>query len=195
MTTISIIGFRAVIFTKEITLLNESDLSLVRELLARELATVNHYTQLLNVARTPVLKAFLQRVISEEKEHVAEAAAVLGISSTVTKQSAGDDSIETSQSTVLVMPFNKELSAPENQTLLATILEDDIPIQHVCGGNGQCGTCRVEVVSGAESLSPITKPEMNLLGDLLDQGWRLACQSKPGGSVTVRVPPIPTAEQ
>jgi adenylate cyclase len=182
-----------VTFTKDIRLLNESDLSLVRELLARELATVNHYAQLLNVARTPVLKAFLQRVISEEKEHIAEAAAVLGISSAVSRESAAP--AVRSQSTVLVQPLNRQLSAPEGRTLLATILDADIPIQHVCGGKGQCGTCRVEVISGSENLSSITKPEINLLGDLLDQSWRLACQSKPAGPVTVRVPPVPTDEQ
>ena len=169
--------------------MTESDLILVRELMARELETVNHYASLLKGAKTSALRDFIAKVITEEKEHIAEAAAVLDISKspTATTKSGSAESVHP----VEYQPFfNRQLSVASNQTLLAAALDADIPIRHVCGGHGQCGTCRVEVVEGIQNLTPVTEAETRLLGDLLSQSWRLACQSSPKGRVVVKVPPI-----
>ena len=57
-----------------------------------------------------------------------------------------------------------------------------------CGGVGQCGTCVVEVVAGAENLSPRTAVEERKL-----KKWpancRLACQTLVNGPVTVVTKP------
>lgn len=65
-----------------------------------------------------------------------------------------------------------------------------VAIRHECGvpyrcASGNCGTDRVFVESGAEHLSPPRKRERDRLGDLLDQGWRLACQTYASGDVSV----------
>lgn len=54
---------------------------------------------------------------------------------------------------------------------LAEIIKSDEP----CGGAGKCGKCRVRV-SG--ELSGPNAVEKRILGGLLDDGWRLACQAE-----------------
>jgi ATP-dependent DNA ligase len=51
----------------------EEDLMLVRDILAREIETINTYQRLLSSAQTEEVKTFLRHITEEEKEHVAEA--------------------------------------------------------------------------------------------------------------------------
>jgi ferredoxin len=66
-----------------------------------------------------------------------------------------------------------------------------VAIRNECGvpfrcASGNCGTDRVQVVSGAENLSPVRKRERERLGnELLADGWRLACQTYAMGDVCV----------
>ena len=87
-------------------------------------------------------------------------------------------------------PANRRLSVAPDTTLLAAALNAGIPIRHDCGGKGQCGTCRVKVANGGNNLTPFTPPEQKLLANLLNQSWRLACQTKARGPVSISVPPV-----
>jgi rubrerythrin len=49
------------------------DVVLLRDILARELETINNYQSLLERARTNDVIEFISHIIDEEKEHVAEA--------------------------------------------------------------------------------------------------------------------------
>jgi ferredoxin, 2Fe-2S len=77
-----------------------------------------------------------------------------------------------------------------NLTLLDAAKELGFPLNHDCGGNASCTTCRVEVQSGAEHLSEIDFEEQDLLDrEALTEPWhRLGCQAKVLGDVVVRVP-------
>lgn len=55
----------------------EDDLLLVRDVLARELETINSYLRLLRAAKSERVRAFLAHVTDEEKEHVAEALEII----------------------------------------------------------------------------------------------------------------------
>src|SRR5262245_23124763 len=55
----------------------ETDVQRVRQVLARELETISHYEALAAAAERPELRAFFLHLAEEEKEHVAEATAVL----------------------------------------------------------------------------------------------------------------------
>ena len=55
----------------------EDDLLLVRDVLARELETINSYLRLLRDAKSERVRAFLAHVTDEEKEHVAEALEII----------------------------------------------------------------------------------------------------------------------
>ena len=65
-----------------------------------------------------------------------------------------------------------------------------LSIRHECGlpwkcASGLCGTDRILIVEGAEHLSAPRRRERDRLGELLDEGMRLACQTYATGSVTV----------
>jgi adenylate cyclase len=65
-------------------------------------------------------------------------------------------------------------------TLLEMARDNDVPHASVCRGRGRCGTCRVRVLSGGESLPAPSEMEASVL-----ERWhagpdeRLACQVKP----------------
>jgi 2Fe-2S ferredoxin len=74
-------------------------------------------------------------------------------------------------------------------------------LNHDCGGNASCTTCRVEVQIGAENLSEIDFDEQDLLDrEALSEPWhRLGCQAKVLGDVVVLVPDgkwvVPTVQR
>jgi len=63
-------------------------------------------------------------------------------------------------------------------------------LNHDCGGNASCTTCRVEVQVGLDQLSEIEFDEQDLLDrEALSEPWhRLGCQARVLGDVVVRVP-------
>jgi len=76
---------------------------------------------------------------------------------------------------------------PAGKTLLSAAIELGVVISHVCGGDGACGTCRVEVVQGWDNLTPPTPDETY---KELEEPHRLSCQSKLVGDVVVKVAKI-----
>lgn len=87
-------------------------------------------------------------------------------------------------------PEGKSGEVPANLTLLEAALQLEFPLNHDCGGNASCTTCRVEVHAGAENLSEIDFDEQDLLDrEALSESWhRLGCQARILGDVVVRVP-------
>jgi len=55
----------------------ENDMALVREIMARELETVNTYFALLQKATNSAVRQFIEHIMNEEKEHIAEAVDIL----------------------------------------------------------------------------------------------------------------------
>jgi ferredoxin, 2Fe-2S len=89
-----------------------------------------------------------------------------------------------------VHPDGKSGDVPENLTLLEAAEHLGFPLNHDCGGNASCSTCRVEVVVGDENLSEIDFEEQDLLDrEALTEAYhRLSCQAKVLGDVIVQVP-------
>ena len=71
------------------------------------------------------------------------------------------------------------------RTLLDIADLTDTPLKTVCGGVGNCTSCRVRVVAGDLPAAPIDHAR---LGPFVEQGWRLACQHVPRGSLTLERP-------
>lgn len=76
---------------------------------------------------------------------------------------------------------------PSGKTLLSCAEEMGVRVSHVCGGDGACGTCRIEVVEGAGNLTPPTPDETY---KEIDPPYRLSCQCKLLGDVVVKVAKI-----
>ena len=76
--------------------------------------------------------------------------------------------------------------APEGKKLVLAIEDAGIDILHRCGGNAQCTTCRVEVLSG--EVPPISEAEIEALEepDLIEK-YRLSCQIRLHSDLSVRL--------
>jgi ferredoxin len=91
----------------------------------------------------------------------------------------------------------KEIYVWEGYRLWDAALDADARLWHWCGGIGQCTTCAVIPISGAENLTPATKTEKFSLAiwfakplAFIRRRWkgkpiRLACQSYVRGPVEV----------
>ena len=75
---------------------------------------------------------------------------------------------------ITIMPEGKSGPLREGESLLSHLQRLGIHITTGCGGTGECGTCRVRVLSGPGALSSPSPPEKKWL-DI--SGWRLACQA------------------
>jgi len=82
-----------------------------------------------------------------------------------------------------------ERTVPVGASLLAIADKLGVDIDHYCGGQCSCGTCRIKVNSGAEGLSKTEGMEGMVLGGRNQAaGDRLACQARVFGDVDVTVP-------
>lgn len=88
----------------------------------------------------------------------------------------------------------KEVDFPDGEevNLLRTAIRNDCGVPYKCA-SGNCGTDRVLVESGAEHLSRVRPKERDRLGDDIEQGYRLACQTYVSGDVTITWDPDRTA--
>jgi uncharacterized 2Fe-2S/4Fe-4S cluster protein (DUF4445 family) len=103
---------------------------------------------------------------------------------------------------VIFLPFKKSIDVDGRRTLLELARELGLPLQAACGGKRICGRCRVIIEESRLPLAQPTERERQVLGELVDQDYRLACETVlsgearvcvPGGSQT-RVPVILTSD-
>lgn len=72
----------------------------------------------------------------------------------------------------------------EEVNLLRAAIRNDAGVPFKCA-SGNCGTDRVLIEEGAEHLSRIRPKERDRLGDDVDLGYRLTCQTYASGDVTL----------
>ena len=89
-----------------------------------------------------------------------------------------------------IHPEGKSGDVDSNLSLLEAAQQVGFPLNHDCGGNASCTTCRVDVVVGLENLSDIDFDEQDLLDReaLTEPYRRLGCQARVLGDVMVQVP-------
>jgi ferredoxin len=95
---------------------------------------------------------------------------------------------------VRFLPYDVTLDVPRGTSLLAAadeaaeMVPDDFFVGELCEGRHECGNCGVEIVAGAENLSPPGAAELALLADLRHPGAvRCSCTARVYGDVTVRL--------
>ncbi|AHZ85586.1 fdx [Bdellovibrio bacteriovorus HD100] len=88
------------------------------------------------------------------------------------------------------LPENIDVSVSQkDHSVLAVAIRAKVPLNHTCGGNATCGTCRVLVVKGLEKLPPRNELEQEMAEDRGFQPFeRLACQIEPVDGLTVEIP-------
>lgn len=79
----------------------------------------------------------------------------------------------------------KRVEAESGQSLLQIALDQNVPMEHACGGNGFCTTCMCDVETGMDKLSPRNEREENM--GVLEDPKRLGCQAIVEGDVTVKI--------
>lgn len=78
-----------------------------------------------------------------------------------------------------------EATGENGQTILQIALDNNVPMEHACGGNGFCTTCMCDVKHGMENLSARNDKEENM--GVTDDPHRLGCQAQVNGDVEVEV--------
>ena len=81
---------------------------------------------------------------------------------------------------------DREVDFPEGDevNLLRVAIRNNCGVPFKCA-SGNCGTDRLRVLAGAENLIPSRKRERDRLGELVAEGYRLACQTYVCGDVIV----------
>lgn len=92
---------------------------------------------------------------------------------------------------VRFLPLNVEVEVEEGTVILDAALNNNILIDHNCGGNCACSTCHVVVEDGLDTLNEKTEDEVDMLDEAegLTDRSRLACQCKISEDLVVRIPP------
>ncbi len=90
---------------------------------------------------------------------------------------------------VTFLPMNTVCEAKAGESILDVAIQNDVPLQHACGGFCACTTCHVIVVEGAQNLAPMEEAEEERIehADGVGLQSRLGCQAQVRGDVTVQV--------
>jgi uncharacterized 2Fe-2S/4Fe-4S cluster protein (DUF4445 family) len=95
--------------------------------------------------------------------------------------------------TVTFSPENKIIEVDSDITLLQAAEKAGIIINSLCGGDGLCGECRLQVIQGKamadkNAISFFSKDE-------IEHGYVLACRTKVADNLVVLIPPKSRVEQ
>ncbi|NOY88304.1 MAG: 2Fe-2S iron-sulfur cluster binding domain-containing protein [FCB group bacterium] len=97
---------------------------------------------------------------------------------------------------VKFLPLEKEIMAKTGVTILDAALDNNIKIDHNCGGNCACATCHIVVEKGLDTLNEMSEDERDMLDEVenLTETSRLACQCKISSDLVITIPEKETDE-
>ena len=84
-------------------------------------------------------------------------------------------------------PVGRRGECPVGSTLLDCARQLGVDLVSLCGGEGTCGRCKVQILAGDASEPKASEGEF-LTPEELAEGYRLACQTIPWGDCKVYVP-------
>ena len=84
-------------------------------------------------------------------------------------------------------PIGRRGACRKNESLLACAGRLGVGINSICGGEGICHSCKVQISSGTVS-KPTSNERKAFNLQELSEGWRLACQTYPKSDVKLVVP-------
>ncbi|MGW8160609.1 MAG: ASKHA domain-containing protein [Desulfobulbales bacterium] len=86
--------------------------------------------------------------------------------------------------TIHFLPDDVTITAEEGENLLNVAANAGVYIHAFCGGEGVCGKCKVKIAQGEVAATQAAK----LKQEEIEQGFRLACQSKIIADLEVHIP-------
>jgi ferredoxin len=87
---------------------------------------------------------------------------------------------------VTFAPLGRSFAVRRCGSVLRAALRARVPLARACRGDAVCGSCRVQIVAGAQNLAPMTAAECALAArEPLGPGERYACQAGVLGDVVV----------
>ena len=84
-------------------------------------------------------------------------------------------------------PVGRRGQCRKNESILACARRLGVGISGICGGEGICHSCKVQILSGTVS-RPTSNERETFRSKELKEGWRLACQAYPTSDVKLVVP-------
>lgn len=81
---------------------------------------------------------------------------------------------------------DKQLNVDQGSSIMATLNENGIYLPSACGGKASCGQCKLQVLSGGGEILDSERPHFTR--KQIKENWRLGCQSKVKGDMSVKVP-------
>jgi uncharacterized 2Fe-2S/4Fe-4S cluster protein (DUF4445 family) len=87
-----------------------------------------------------------------------------------------------------ILPEGLTVDVAPGVSVLEACREHDIDLPGICGGRGRCRECRVTVIDRV--VAPSALDQSLLEPDDIARGWRLSCQLKVDGNLTVELPPV-----
>ena len=89
---------------------------------------------------------------------------------------------------IIFSPFEKTVQTDGSKTILQLAQDAHIPLQSTCGGKKKCGKCRVIIEKSDSSLPPPSDREKAVLGGKVEEGYRLACETRLRHDAVVSIP-------
>src|SRR5271157_4033747 len=94
---------------------------------------------------------------------------------------------------VTFLPDNKKIKVESGTSLLKATEKAGILISSLCGGDGLCGECQLQIISGKamadkNGIAFFSKDE-------IEHGYVLACRTKVAENLVVMIPPKSRTEQ
>lgn len=88
------------------------------------------------------------------------------------------------------MPSNVTVEVETGTPILDAALDNNIQIDHNCGGNCACSTCHVIILDGYDTLNEMTEDEQDMLDEAegLTKSSRLSCQCRVTADLIVKIP-------
>ncbi|MCM1253807.1 MAG: ASKHA domain-containing protein [Clostridium sp.] len=90
------------------------------------------------------------------------------------------------QATIIVSEsVKKNVTHDTSETLMSTLLKNNLISENFCGGTGKCGRCRVQFLQAAPL--PVATERTLFSADELRSGYRLACMARPKNNCVIRL--------
>ena len=81
---------------------------------------------------------------------------------------------------------HRVITVENKESLLDSFIRNACITQSICGGNGTCGKCKVQVCGTEKSDVPVTAKDKAFFSETeLEEGWRLACALYPKEDMTI----------